>query len=158
MFSKILVCLDGSRFSSKALPYASEIARQFKSEIILLNVVRPASVTVVPSIPEGGVSPLAMQVMADNARQQDKNNYMNLTRYLKRKTRQLKAKGMRASFQVVTGEPAQEILKFCRQNKIDLVVMTTTGKSGIKRAILGSTTDVIMRAPGFPVLAIRPKE
>jgi nucleotide-binding universal stress UspA family protein len=57
----------------------------------------------------------------------------------------------------VVGEPAEAIIEFCQKEAISLVIMTTTGKSGLKRALLGSVTDRVIREPGFPVFAIRPE-
>jgi nucleotide-binding universal stress UspA family protein len=60
------------------------------------------------------------------------------------------------SYFTVLGEPAKAIIKFCQEESVDLVVMTTSGKSGLKRAFLGSVADEVIREPGIPMLAIRP--
>lgn len=158
MFKKILVPLDGSRLSAKALPYAIEVAKQFKSEVILMQVVTPAT-PVVPISSEMGMvtSPLATQTAVQIAQAEDKRNALRAQRYLKAKMRQVTNNGIEASYHISIGSPAKSILDYCRKNKVDLVVMTTSGRSGLKRAILGSVADKVIRDPRYPVLVIRPQ-
>jgi nucleotide-binding universal stress UspA family protein len=49
------------------------------------------------------------------------------------------------------------IIRFYREKSVDLVVMITCGKSGLKRAFLGSLADEAIREPSIPALAIRPR-
>jgi len=58
---------------------------------------------------------------------------------------------------VAIGNPAQSIMQFSKKKNIDLIVMTTHGKSGLKRAVMGSIADVVIRESGKPVLVIRPQ-
>jgi nucleotide-binding universal stress UspA family protein len=157
MFERIVVPLDGSRFSATALSYAIEIAKQFGSEVTLVHVVIPSNPMIWAS-PSGVASPTATEIAIEAAQLRDKENAQRATRYLKRKLRQLAAQGVKTSFRVSIGSPAKSIIEFCEKEKVNLVVMTTSGRSGIKRAILGSVADELIREPGIPVLAIRPRK
>jgi nucleotide-binding universal stress UspA family protein len=157
MFERIAVPLDGSKFSASALSYAIEIAKQFGSEVLLIHVVTPTNPMIWAS-PTGVTSPTATQMAIESAQLRDKENAQRARRYLKRKLRQVAVQGVKSSFHVTIGAPAKSIIEFCEKEKINLVVMTTSGKSGIKRAILGSVADELIREPGIPVLAIRPRK
>jgi nucleotide-binding universal stress UspA family protein len=149
MFKRLLVPLDGSGFGSRALRYADTIAKQFGAEVILLQVVIQAR----PLTTEGGVD-LAMQI----ALEEDKRNFARARRYLSTKVRGIKSHGIEAEYKVVIGEPAESIMQFSQKEHVDLVIMTTHGKSGLKRAILGSVADSVIRESGKPVLVIHPKK
>jgi nucleotide-binding universal stress UspA family protein len=157
MFQRILVPLDGSQFSARALVYATEVAKRFGAEIILLQVVTPSPVTSVPSAVNGLISPGVIRTTMQLAEEQDKKNVERAKAYLKKKLNQIATEGIKCSYHVLVGHPAESIIEFCDKEAIDLVVMTTKGQGGIKRAILGSIADEVIRAPGFPVLAIRPR-
>jgi nucleotide-binding universal stress UspA family protein len=157
MFERIVVPLDGSRFSATALNYATEIAKQFGSEVILIHVVIPANPMIWAS-PSGVASPKATEIAIEAAQLRDKENAQRARRYLKRKLRQVAAQGIKTSLHVSIGSPAKSIIEFCEKERVNLVVMTTSGKSGIKRAILGSVADELIREPGIPVLAITPRK
>jgi len=55
------------------------------------------------------------------------------------------------------GDIARSIIEFIEKENTDLVVMTTHGKSGLRRAVMGSIADVVIRESGKPVLVIRPQ-
>ncbi len=153
MFRKILVPLDGSRFGTKALPYAIEIAKRFDSELVLIQVV-------FPTIP-GHVMSLnieATEIAKKAAQIQDKKLVKNAKRYLVSKVRNIKSQGIEASYNVIIGDPTISIMSFIKKEHIDLVVMTTHGKSGFKRAVMGSVADAVVRESQKPVLVIRVKK
>lgn len=56
---------------------------------------------------------------------------------------------------VKLGRPADEILQFAEQNGVDLIVMTTHGRSGLSRFIYGSVAERIIHAAKAPVLLVR---
>ena len=158
MFKRLLVPLDGSRFSSRVLRYAIEIARRFGAEIILLQVIQPAR----PFVPTAGivpdmVSPTTIRITAQAAFMEDKSNATRARRYLSSKVRGIQSQDIKASYQVVVGEPAQSILELSKKERVDMVIMTTHGRTGLKRAVMGSISDIVIRGSGKPVLVIRPK-
>ena len=78
-------------------------------------------------------------------------------RYLSRHVRGLAIKNIKASKRVVRGHPGEAFLGVSIQEKVDLIVLTTHGRSGLKRAILGSVADELVRTAGVPFLVIRPR-
>ena len=159
MFKRLLVPLDGSRFSSRVLKYASEIAHRFGAEAILIQVVKPATpVATTTGMAPGIASPSTAELTVQVALEEDKRNTARAKRYLSGKVREIRSRDIKASYQVVVGDPAQSIIMdFAQKEHIDLVVMSTYGKSGLKRAIMGSVADAVIRESGKPVLVIRPR-
>jgi nucleotide-binding universal stress UspA family protein len=151
-----LVPLDGSRFASRALPYAAEIAQRFGAEVILIQVVRPATAVIDAPTPIG-VGPAASEIAVEAALEADKRNAARARRYLSGKVRAMRSRHMRSSYHVLKGDIARSIIEFGEKEKIDLVVMTTHGKSGLRRAVMGSVADAVIRESGKPVLVTRPQ-
>jgi len=156
MFKRLLVPLDGSRFASRALPYAAEVAQRFSAEVILTQVVKPATAIIDAATPIG-VSAAASEIAVQVALEADKRNAARARRYLSGKVRALRSRHIQSSYRVLRGDVARSIIEFSEKANIDLVVMTTHGKSGLKRAVMGSIADVVIRESGKPVLVIRPQ-
>ena len=158
MFERLLVPLDGSRFGSRALQYATEVARRFDAEVILIQVVKPATpVPATTGMELGMGSPAIAEITMQAALEEDKRNSARAKRYLSGKVRGMKSRDIKASYQVIVGDPAQSIMEFSKKEYMDLVVMTTHGKSGLKRAVMGSVADAVIRESGKPVLVVRPR-
>lgn len=157
MFERILVPLDGSKFSGRAVPYAIEISKRFTGEVLLFQVVSPTPLVMPSAGSDAMLSPTATQLVIKTAREQDRKKLTKSNRYLNKKLHEITKQGAIGSYHSVLGIPSKEIIKFCKKKSVDLVVMTTTGKSGIKRAFMGSVADEVIREPGIPVLAIRPR-
>ena len=155
MFKRLLVPLDGSLFASRALPYAVEVAQRFGAEVILIQVIKPATTVVAAGAPVG-ISPDATAIAVQAAHDEDKRNATRAARYLGGKARAMGSRHVQSSYRVVMGDVARSIIEFGERENIDLVVMTTQGKSGLKRAVMGSVADAVIRKSGIPVLVIRP--
>ena len=65
---------------------------------------------------------------------------------------------MSAAGLVVTGYPAEEILKVAADRKADMIVMGTHGRTGIDRIIFGSVAEKVVKTAACPVLTIKPRE
>lgn len=157
MFKRILVPLDGSRVSGQALSYAVDIAKRYQSELIIVRVVSPATVVPSSTATEIGIDPAAARIAVQSARIQDRANVERIRRYLRQKLRNLSAKGVEGTYHVAVGEPGKSIVWHSAEAKADLIVMMTSGKGGLKRAILGSVADEVVRKAGVPVLLL-PKQ
>ena len=68
----------------------------------------------------------------------------------------LKSQGLTARTAVVSGNPSEEILDFAGKNQVDLIIMSTHGRSGVSRWVMGSVTDRVLRHSMVPVLAVSP--
>ena len=157
MFERILVPLDGSRLSARALPFAMTIARQFNSEILLVRVVPDTKLNLIPQTGTMADA-LAMDIISEQVHIKDVENTANAKRYLMNRAKELRDQGINVSFHVMEGAPAPSIMEFAEENDASLIVMMSHGRGRFKRAILGSVTDALIRGISIPVLVIRAKD
>jgi nucleotide-binding universal stress UspA family protein len=148
MFSKILVCLDGSKLAEQVLPYAIEQALHFKSQLVLLSVIVPvtSTSTVWEPAPEGLVE---KQAEAEKAAEVYLKNIVN---------RLSEEKRLRAEYLTLEGLVAETIVEYAQNNKVDLIAIATHGLGGLRRLAFGSVADFVLRNSNVPLLVIRPNE
>lgn len=156
MFKRLLVPLDGSRFASRAVQYAADVAQRFSAEVIFIQVIKTATPGFAATGYDDTVSPAASAIAVQAALEADKRNVARAKRYLSDKVRTIRSRHIKSSYQVLIGDPADSIMEFSEKENIDLVVMTTHGRSGLKRAVMGSIADAVIRESGKPVLVVRP--
>ena len=154
MFKRILVPLDGSRLSGGALSYAIDIAKRYQSKLIVMRVVPPATVVPSSTATEIGIDPAAARIAVQSARIQDRANVMRVRKYLQQKLRAITGQDIEGAYHIAVGEPGKSIIRHSAEAKVDLIVMMTSGKGGLKRAILGSVADEVVRKAGVPVLLL----
>jgi nucleotide-binding universal stress UspA family protein len=145
MYQKIMVPLDGSKLAECALEQAREIAKGCSIPTIEL-------VTVVKSFFwwEGEVNDPAIY------QQVEENEKAKATEYLKQEAAKLNNTGFIVHTTILEGSAAEQLIDFAQSNKVDLVLMTTHGRSGVSRFALGSVTDKVVRSISVPVLVIAP--
>jgi nucleotide-binding universal stress UspA family protein len=151
MFERILVCLDGSKLAEQILPYATEEALKFDSRVTLLQVMTiPSSVSAA-----AGAAAQTGDIMKEESQRQEADTRT----YLDSVGQGLLKKGVNTDCVVLQPSPPGEaIVKYGRDNSIDLICIATHGRSGLGRAVFGSVADHILRESGLPILLIRPKE
>jgi nucleotide-binding universal stress UspA family protein len=148
MYKKILVPLDGSEISEMSLNHAKAIAKAFSvPEMILLRVVEPLSTLAVAELAGAG---------ADWLSKAELMNETEANEYLAKLEEQLKKEGLPAKSVLIRGRAAEGILDYTSKNKIDLIVMSTHGRSGVTRWVLGSIADRVLTHTSVPVLLVSP--
>ncbi len=145
-FRSILVPLDGSPFAEQAVPLASRIAQRSGSKLRLAFVHKLPAPPVDSAAAKLFTSIEAVTRKAERA-------------YLRGIQAKLREGGIRLSSAVtLTGDPGPALAQYAREMAIDLVVMATHGRGGIRRAWLGSVADHLIRHLEVPVLLVRPTE
>ena len=141
---KVLVPIDFSEPSLKALNYAVAFANQFGASIFLVHVVEPASFlndmrNVPLAVSDGEVANKLHHKLVMLARKQiDPVTPVHPL--------------------VCIGKPFDEIVKTAKTFDADLIILATHGRTGLKRALLGSTAERVVRHASCPVLVVREKE
>ena len=153
MYKKILVPLDGARTGGKAVDHAVEIARRFDAEVMLFRVVPPATMAATGMGAPGSVA--MIELAAEAADIEEAAGLKRARNQINTRRRQLEQDGLKASAEVVVGSPVEQIKKYAKQQKVDLIVMSTRGRSGLTRAFLGSVADDVVRSGIAPVLLLR---
>jgi len=144
---RILVPTDFSKHSQNALTYAAAFAEKFGAELYLLHVVQdlalfiPDAVTVAPP-----VTPPVDQLTAAVRGALDKV----IAEYQLRR--------LTVHAEVREGTPFYEIIRFARDQNIDLIVMGTHGHTGLAHVLMGSVTEKVVRKAPCPVLTVRHPE
>ena len=134
--------LDGSLVAEQAIPFALAIAERARSKVKLVLVHHPI-------LMEPGPAYTKVELAMQKANRE----------YLRSVAARLRERlGRALSSAVLQGPIAQTLAKYIRELSTDLVVMTTHGRGGLRRAWLGSVTDQLIRMSEVPILVVRPRE
>lgn len=142
VIKSILVAIDFSDPSRKALIYAASVAKVFKAKLTLLHVVEP-----VPAPDFSEAFPLAIE-----------NEQLMLTSKAQLETVLKDARIPDSAVEktlVRFGRSFNEIAAAARERKVDLIIIATHGYTGLKHVLLGSTTERVVRHASCPVLVLR---
>ena len=144
-YKKIVVPLDGSGWSQRAIPHAVDIARANGAELILLHVFRPPAAEYTDQISLAGQDQ-QIQQMRDQMKQ-----------FLIGIRNELRGEQITVRGHMIEGTGvANLICEFVNSENIDLVVMSTHGRSGLTKFLFGSVTNQVMQCVKVPVLLIHP--
>lgn len=139
----VIIPLDGSPLAEKALPGVVDLAKKLKLEMVFIRAYAlPPAVT---GDEYGTYIDELLRQMEVEARD-----------YLEEKVKEVKKMGVEKASSVVNiGYGAEEIITLARKTADNFVAMCTHGRSGVKRWVLGSVTERVVRHSGDPVLIIR---
>jgi nucleotide-binding universal stress UspA family protein len=150
MYQNIVVALDGSEFAERVLPYVEELAAKFGSSLQLVYATTAGSVI----IAETAGMPADAGAIVDptpiiEAQQGEAEAYLSGV------AKRLSAKGLNVSYSHPEGQAAEVICALAKDSGADLIAMTTHGRRGVARAILGSTAENVLHKAICPVLVVR---
>lgn len=146
-YKKILVPLDGSDWAEKALPHASRIARNHGAELVLLTAYQKPMHEYQDQMALANVTEISDQIRGRA------NNYMVGLR------NNLRSEGLKVSYVIVEGRPpAVTICDFVEEEGVDLVIMSTHGRTGLARFLFGSVAQKVLQTVRVPVMLIRPDQ
>jgi nucleotide-binding universal stress UspA family protein len=150
MFKRILVATDGSKLSKKAVASAIALAAQNDADLVALNVI--------PRYPrsyfEGSMTFSPEDIGRVEKQWADKAQAM-----LDTVSARAKQSGVRIRTAIVNSDlVAESIIAAAKKHRIDLIVMASHGRKGIKRLLLGSETQHVLTHSALPVLVLRSGE
>jgi nucleotide-binding universal stress UspA family protein len=134
---KIMVPVDFSECSNKAIQYAVPFAKQFGAEVVLLHLVEPY-----PQVPE--MAPIDIENLQDAKKQMEACRRASCSISVKTLVR--------------VGEATTGIIEAAKELDIDLIILSTHGRTGVARVFLGSTAERVVRLAPCPVLVVRERE
>ena len=144
MYEKILVPLDGSVLAERAIRHAEEIARGTRSEILLVQAISFP----MPVVPEAVLVPDS-RWLAEAKKE--------ALRYLDGIAAPLRDAGMRIRTMVDERPPADAILHVAAREEVDLIVMSSHGRGGLTRLLMGSVAESVFRATSRTVMLVKPE-
>lgn len=145
MFKKILFCTDFSENSHYAFTYALDLAKTYKSSLVIFHVTPP------PVHPEQLSIYLPTEKLEELKKSQKQEvEHLLKENYLKKMSN---FKNVRVVFK--EGEPFVEIIRMARKESADIIVMGTHGRTGLDHVFFGSTAEKVVRKSPCPVLTVR---
>lgn len=154
-YQRIVVALDGSPLAEAVLPFVEPLALTFGAEITIICAQPYLESTV------AGEMALSSVGMGGEAFEQiyetDEEVGREDVAYLAKMRKRLSQQGLIVHTSMLRMGPAEAIVSVARRTKADLIAMTTHGRSGVGRAILGSVADEVLRTSPCPVLLVHPR-
>ena len=143
MYKKILVPLDGSQLAEAVLPHAEALAKTEGAEIVLLSVPVSPSLEFLARNPS-----LANKVIEETEAETQA--------YLEFETAKLEKDGIKVTSIMREGLIPEMILKVADEVHADMIAMSTHGRSGVQRWLMGSVADRVVHHAHIPVMLIHP--
>jgi nucleotide-binding universal stress UspA family protein len=140
---KILFATDFSEGSRNALPYALDVALRHGAKIYIVHVIYDVAKTTGWYVPHASAEELYTD-LEKGARKELEKTFIDEMRKFKD-----------YEYLVLKGTPYEEITRFAEENKVDLIVLATHGRTGLDRLLFGSTAEQVVRYAPCPVLSVR---
>lgn len=167
MQKKILVPLDGSEFSRQILPQIIENFDPAESKIYLLRVAdlpvahmgmppRPVAMELLNTTYYETAHDAVLAAHPIFSDQETESLYGELVTSLSADIHQLEDAGFEVETKIRFGDPGTEIIALVEGAKINVLAMTTHGRTGLMRLIFGSVAEKVLRTLTIPVLLLRP--
>jgi nucleotide-binding universal stress UspA family protein len=142
----MLVPLGGSEAAEQVIPYVERLAAATDASVVLLQAVpTAASFASIGAFPAPGVIDFVATAERVHAEADE---------YLATTAEMLAAQGVRTTHAVADGSPAEEILRAAEREGAELIAMTTHGRGGLERLILGSVADQVVRKALLPLFLL----
>jgi nucleotide-binding universal stress UspA family protein len=180
-YNKVIVPLDGSKLAESVLPHVEKIAKGCAiPQVILVTVTEPVRVKTpkgerLERLPTwhsspvlfygsvtsywggsqgvpGGVVPASLTDLPVTIGKMAKTGY----NYLAKIAGDLEKKGVQVTVAVLIGNIAEEITHFAQEEKADLIVMASRGKTSLRRWDVGNAAEKVFRATDIPILLVKP--
>lgn len=142
MYKKILLPTDGSKYANDAAKHAIWIADSSGAEVIVLNVIETSTLVGLPA------EDLIVKIK-EILKEEGKKALEDVSNILKESGSTVKL-----IFKTKEGSPANVILKTIDEENVDLVIMGTSGKTGLDRFLLGSVAEKVVKSAPCPVLVV----
>jgi len=141
-FKKIICATDFSDISNQAIPYGAALANEFGAKLYVCHIIDLSSVAIYG---EFQLDPVGLQSRIKKDAQDQLEEMLG---------------NQAANWEplITVGQTADEICRLVEENDVDLVITATRGRSGIKRLILGSVTERLMRTLPCPLLVVQGPE
>jgi nucleotide-binding universal stress UspA family protein len=145
MEQKILVPLDGSALSERAIEPAEKIAKAIGYEMILFRVVDS------PLERTPGVGP-------EEERRAASASIDKATTYLKAIASRIEGRGIRTRIEIGVGSPYSAIIALADKEDVEFIIMSTHGRTGLSRALMGSVAEKVVHMTERPVMLVKPEK
>jgi nucleotide-binding universal stress UspA family protein len=150
MYQTILVPLDGSVRAERILPHVENLATQYKSKVIFLQVMEPLQIASPSMHMTSALTDTIKESLKDFNRRYEENNA-----YLAGKQGEFREKGIDVRKYVEQGPVVETIISVAQRENADLIAIASHGRTGMSRVFYGSVAAGIMQQIDRPILIIR---
>lgn len=156
-YKKILVTHDGSECASAVLPHAISMAIALNAEVLLLHVIGPFNPGLGIASAYGiGIFP-SPEIYGTSARELAKRAKETATKKLEEIKDELISSGIKkVQIKVEEGYAPEIILYIAKKENFDMIIMSTHGRTGLKKVLIGSVTEHVIHRALCPVLTVHP--
>ena len=146
MYQHIMVPLDGSELAECVLPHVRTIVEGCNVvKVTLVRVIEPFHI-------RGGIE---VRIPPEERQKLEEHSIDHAREYLEKIAESLREEGVAAQSEVLHGDVVDKLIEYANTNGVDLIIISTHGRSGIGRWVWGSVTDRILRASCVPITMIR---
>ncbi len=150
--SKILVPIDGSKFSMDAAKFGIILSIQHDAQLIILNILHPTELDL-------SLHPFATERPEDTnklieKKKKEVNEWFDSVRKISKEYEKDKEIDIKTDI-IVSSSIGPKIVDYAEKQRIDLIVIGTRGRTGLKRLLLGSTASQVATYSHCPVLIVR---
>ena len=151
LYKHILVALDGSTVAEEVLPHVVSLAAKYGSDITLVRAYTPSAAlyasAAASSMP--GTGPAIDPSLEIELERGEADTYLSIV------ADRLVKEGFSVRTDRLSDSPAEAIIEAARVSDADLIAMTTHGRTGIRRVLMGSVADHVVHNAHCPVLLVR---
>jgi nucleotide-binding universal stress UspA family protein len=141
--NNILVPVDFSNYSGKALAYASEIAQSYKAQLQVLHIIEETMHPAFSVTGKSSIFDLVPGIKDDSRKRAEKM------------IKEFVSDKVKTKVFIQGGRAASDIIKFANENSSDLIVIATHGLTGLEHMLLGSVTEKVVRMAHCPVFTVK---
>lgn len=150
LYKNIAVAVDGSRTSLLALSHAAELAQKANAQLTLVTIASPVEFM--------SIAPEFLQNQSHEVAAMEQSR--EILSYAEKVAVEAGVKKVDTHMAVSTGagnsrEMAKELVDFCEERNVDLIVLGTHGRTGLMHMLMGSFAETLMRVSTLPLLIIR---
>jgi nucleotide-binding universal stress UspA family protein len=146
----VVVPIDFSENSKKAVFFGAEIAKGQHAKLFLLHIINQRLIDTMQELSLKGYSEDFLEAIKNML----KSREADLMEFTPNEPMQ----GLNVEYTIRKGKPGEEILKFAKENKIDMIVMGTQGRTAFADVLVGSTTRTVVNRAKCPVLVVHPDD
>ena len=141
--NNILVPVDFSNYSGKALAYASEIAQSYKAQLQVLHIIEETMHPAFSVTGKSSIFDLVPGIKDDSRKRAEKM------------IKEFVLDKVKSKVFIQGGRAASDIIKFANENSTDLIVIATHGLTGLEHMLMGSVTEKVVRMAHCPVFTVK---
>ena len=144
--TKILVPTDFSKYADKALRQAMDIAQEYRAKVYLVHVMPGEFRSIADEYTD-------VSITEDTLRQYEEKMVASARKKMEKQvTKLLGDSAVEVTLETVIGKPEEEIVKFQQEKGVDLIVISSLGKSGLSRYLIGSVARGVLKGAACSVL------